>query len=77
VQNAHATSLAIRERHQKAKSNHLSCADDILLLAEYLGVLQNGADVVCPGLKEIDLFVANSKTEFLVFGKEIASNDAI
>jgi hypothetical protein len=55
----------------------LSYADDILLLADNLEALQITVDVVCPGLNEIGLSVAISKTEFLVFGPETASNDTI
>ena len=58
-------------------ASRLSYAKDILLLADNLGLLKNAVDVVCSVLKEIGLSVATSKTEFLVFGTEIASNDTI
>ena len=58
-------------------ASHLSYADDILLLADNLRALQNAVDVVSSGLKEIGLSVATSRTEFLVFELDIASNDTV
>ena len=62
---------------QYIDASHLSYADDILLLDNNLGVLQNATDVVYSRLKEIGLSVATSRKEFLVFEKEMASNDRI
>ena len=54
-------------------ANYLSYANDILLMADSLDALKNAVDVVCSGLNEIGLSVANFKTEFLILGPEIAS----
>jgi len=47
------------------------------ILADNFKALQNTVDIVCSGLKEIGLSVAISKTQFLVFGLDVASNNTI